>query len=316
MSGLHGKTRTFTIPFKPDENGFIGRQCPDQECHKYFKVKPGTGLTAQTVAYCPYCGSKAEPSTFITDEQKAYAVSVVGNQVMKEVLGQLKKHEFDIKAGGPFGIGFSLRVEGRPAPVRYYRERVLETEATCAECTLQFAIYGIFAYCPDCGIHNSLGILQKNLDVVLKFLTVAEALAPELRDHLVGDCLENAVSTFDGFGRHLCRMAASRASDPQQAVDCRFQNLQGAQVRVKELFGYDISTPVEPAAWTFANRCFEKRHLLAHNLGVVDQKYVDHTGDDLTLGGKVPITRDEVEQLTKILRLVGEKLVAGINKTS
>ena len=109
--------------------------------------------------------------------------------------------EFDIKPRGALGIGMSLKVEGRPHPIKHYRESQLETEVVCDHCSLRYAIYGVFAYCPDCGRHNSRQILDKNLELAGKQLYLAASVERELSAHLVADALENVVSAFDVFGR-------------------------------------------------------------------------------------------------------------------
>ena len=38
-------TIKFSIPIKNDEEGFFGRECPNEECLGYFKVELGTGST-------------------------------------------------------------------------------------------------------------------------------------------------------------------------------------------------------------------------------------------------------------------------------
>jgi hypothetical protein len=77
-----------------------------------------------------------------------------------------------------------------PQPIRYYREKQLETEVVCENCTLRYAIYGVFGWCPDCGVHNSLQILFKNLELASKELALAETVDNEMAHHLVGDALE------------------------------------------------------------------------------------------------------------------------------
>ena len=50
----------FRISINPDESGFVGRECPNVSCHKYFKIRPGTGLTGPNLpCICPYCGHVA-----------------------------------------------------------------------------------------------------------------------------------------------------------------------------------------------------------------------------------------------------------------
>jgi len=62
----------FNVPINPDENGYIGRECPDQKCLGYFKITPGTGVKGPAACHCPYCGHIGEQSTFFTPEQIEY----------------------------------------------------------------------------------------------------------------------------------------------------------------------------------------------------------------------------------------------------
>ena len=307
--------RTFQISIPTDDNGFLGRQCTDGSCKKYFKIKPGTGLAKPIQAFCPYCGHSDSPNDFWTEEQKAYALSIVGNQVMGEAAKQLKKHEFSIPARGAFGIGFSLKIRHTPEPIRYYAEREVETLLQCDRCTLDYAVYGVFAFCPDCGAHNSVQILTKNFEVISKLIRLGESADADtdVASQLVTDALENAVSAFDGFGREVCRVAASRSADPAKAAAISFQNLEGSRQRVQDLFGLDISTPLRPEEWAVVARCFKKRHVIAHKLGVMDEQYVQSAGDpDAVAGRKVRISKDEVQELGRLLARIADYLTAGL----
>ncbi len=57
------------IPLSTDENGYLGRECPEAACKKYFKVVLGTGVKDAQYHYCPYCGHKAERDKFWTVDQ-------------------------------------------------------------------------------------------------------------------------------------------------------------------------------------------------------------------------------------------------------
>jgi hypothetical protein len=279
MSYLRRLGSEFRISLPTDEDGFAGRECP--ACEGYFKIRVGTGLTGLNLpCHCPYCGHTSGHSEFLTPEQIEHAKSVAGGLVMEAVLKDLKALEFDYRPPrGSFGIGISMKVEGRLRPNHYYREKQLETEIVCGRCTLRYAIYGVFAHCPDCGVHNSLQILGKNLDLAEKQIALAGTLGGDLVDSLIADALENAVSSFDGFGRETCRVNAARASDPVVAESLSLQNLARAHQRLRELFGFDLSAAVDSQEWTFTLRCFEKRHVLAHRMGVVDEAYLQATND-------------------------------------
>lgn len=205
--------RRVNVPIRPDKDGYLGRECPVKECLGYFKITPGTGIKGPAPCHCPYCGHSGEPNTFFTQEQLKYAESVAIRKLTDAVFNDLKSLEFEHKPQGMFGIGVSLKVKQSPGlPIRYYREKKLETEVLCDKCTLRYAIYGVFGWCPDCGVHNSLQILAKNLELANKELKLAETAEAELANHLIGDALENVVSAFDGFGREVCSKKASDVS--------------------------------------------------------------------------------------------------------
>jgi hypothetical protein len=45
------------IQIPSDEDGLVGRECPQSDCLVYFKIKLGTGLKGEGLpCHCPYCG--------------------------------------------------------------------------------------------------------------------------------------------------------------------------------------------------------------------------------------------------------------------
>lgn len=311
---VEGMGDRVNVPIPTDEEGYLGRECPIEECLGYFKVKPGTGLTGDGLeCHCPYCGHIASANAFWTKEQIEYAKSVVFQQFAAAVRKDLKQFEFDRPARGAFGIGISMKLQPGPLPpLRYYREKALETDVVCDGCTLHYAVFGLFAYCPDCGVHNSLQVLQRNLALVAKQLELAAAVDDhDLARHLIEDGLENCVSAFDGFGRETCRVRAEQSSDPSRAVNVSFQNLRGAAEAMRNLFDIDLSSAVDADKWSCVGQAFYKRHLLAHRSGVIDERYVKASGDTAAATGRrVEIQPGEVSRVASILSELGTALIA------
>jgi hypothetical protein len=305
MSNLRNLGEQIMVPITPDEGGYIGRECPVEECLGYFKITFGTGVKGPGPCHCPYCGHSGEHNTFFTQEQLDYLSSFAMRTIDDAIRKDLKGIEFDHKPRGPFGIGISLKLkESPPLPIRHYREKQLETDVICDRCTLRYAIYGVFAWCPDCGVHNSLQILGTNLELAKKQLVLAASTEKELADYLVGDALENVVSAFDGFGREICL---------QKGADIHFQNLGGARRRVQEAFGFDFAAGLPAEEWQSACQLFQKRHLLAHKMGVVDEEYVQKSHDPAAvLGRKVRVSPGEVIAAVKIVDALGRCLFAGV----
>ncbi len=302
-----------SISIPPDERGMTGRECPNDGCLGYFTVEFGTGLKGEGLpCHCPYCGHKNTHDHFWTSQQIAYAESVALNEIDGAVFNELKKLEFNTPPQGLFGIGFSMKLEPLvPRPIQYYREKQLETDVVCSRCTLHYSIYGVFGFCPDCGIHNSLQILQKNLELAGKELDLAaQQENQELRNHLIGDALENVVSAFDGFGRETVALC-----QPQDE-GLSFQNIAAADTKVTRRFGTALSAGVGADQWQLAVRCFQKRHLLAHKMGVIDEKYIATTNDPTAqLGRKVRIEEQEVRTLIATMDLLGNHLMNLVQAT-
>ena len=259
---------------------------------------------------CPYCGHTAEHDEYWTGEQIEYAKSIALREITDAIYKDLKTLEFDHKSRGSFGIGFSMKVKsGQPAPIHYYREKKLETDVVCTNCTLRYSVYGVFAFCPDCGQHNSLQIFEKNMEVVRKMLDLAGNTEQDLSVRLVENALEDCVSAFDGFGRELCRVYVHHASNLVKANKIRFQNCDEARVSVKKAFGIDLAQSCGEEVWRQIVRLFQKRHVIAHKMGVVDQEYVDRTGDtNAIVGRKIVLSVFEVQQLADTLKLAAESI--------
>ncbi len=293
----------FRVSLPLDESGFLGRECPSEKCRGYFKIKPGTGLPGNSKIHCPYCGFTAEINDFTTEDQIRYAKSLAIREISKEIVKELKKLEFDSRPTGPLGIGISLKVKpARPLPIFRYREKSLETSITCSSCGLGYAVFGVFAFCPDCGQHNSLQILSQNHDIILRMLDIAANAENEVSQWLIGNALEDCVSSFDGFGRRVCYVYRNSSSNPKKALEVSFQNLEKAKEKIIELFGIDLSNGVNNDEWQMAKRAFQKRHLLAHRMGVIDEEYVRKSGDiSARVGRKVIISEEEIRQLIEVL---------------
>jgi hypothetical protein len=297
--------KQLSIPINADEDGYLGRECPVEECLGYFKITPGTGIKGPAPCHCPYCGHSGDSNTFSTQEQIEYAKSIALRQFTDALHQDLKSMEFNHPPRGGFGIGISLKVtQGARHPIQHYREKELETEVICDACTLRYAIYGVFGWCPDCGIHNSVQILSKNFELARKELSLAETVEKDLADHLIGDALENVVSAFDGFGREICLRKGS---------EIRFQNLPGARRNVQEKFGFDFADGLTAEQWQYVSRVFQKRHLLAHKLGVIDDEYVQMANDPGAVAGrKVQVSPNEVRSSIETIEILGRRLFGGI----
>jgi hypothetical protein len=139
---------------------------------------------------------------------------------------------------------------------------------------------------------------------MLEFVQLLHSKAEQSASQAVGrdeieSLLERLVRTFDGLMRRMLEIAnknlvllGSDAPPIYLPQTSSFQNLAGARDRLLPS-GWDMEAEV--ADWPQLTSLFQKRHVLSHRLGVVDQEYVKKTGDaSAVVGKKVPLTLAEV----------------------
>lgn len=302
------------VSLPPDPDGFVGRQCPAAACKRYFKFTPGTGRSGRTHPHCAYCGASGTTGEFSTPDQRAYAQSIAVQRMTDAFVGDLKELELVAKPLG-FGMTLSLRVTAPPPTAPHaYEETALETHVECSMCGLKYAVFGVFAFCPDCAEHNSHQMLEKNLEVAGKMLHAAEGQGPELREMTITSALSATVAAFDGFGRETCRVAGVARVLGKAAENISFQNLDGATKNVAHSFGIDLRAGLDPAEWARVTRGFQKRHLTQHKAGVVDQEYVAKTSDTSTpVGSKIRIDVEEVRDVMILVSKLGSHLFGALH---
>ena len=301
------------ISFPTDKHGMFGRECP--KCKNYFKVKPGTGLiTSECI--CPYCEEKADHSYFFTEAQNEYIRSVVSREVLGPELKKLEKSFKELeRATRRSIIQFKVKTIGFNFPLKYYQEKELETHVTCDNCGLEFAIYGVFANCPDCGQLNALVIFNKSIEVAKKILKLTDSIDKSdnsLRETMLKDALSSGISSFDAFGKAL-RMKYPKKL-PQKPKNL-FQNIRALSDVIKNLIGISLSDIIGKKEYEFLLKYFQVRHIYQHNMGVVDDDFVKIIPSLRHLKGrKFPLKKEEIEKFIDLLKELGNKLMDSLEK--
>jgi hypothetical protein len=306
---------TFSISVPPDEDGMLGRECPDDGCCPgYFKVRPGTGITdGQIEAFCPYCRRTAEPSGFLTQAQIDYGKRILERETVKGIdrslrdalrLGPRGRRKL---AGGPISMEISMTPARLPFVGRPLEEE-LRRDVKCRSCGLEHAVFGLATWCADCGTDIFIVHLGAELAVLRRMVDAADGrrsmLGPRVAARDVENALEDLVSVLEAVLKALTRrhlVSTGRTLEEaetflERQVRNGFQNL----TRARELLA------AHTAAVLGRNRSqedlaslagvLEKRHPIAHNLGVVDRKYLGRIRSGELAGREVRVTADEVRQ--------------------
>jgi hypothetical protein len=160
-------------------------------------------------------------------------------------------------------------------PAFYYAEESQQKSFECTACGGYNDIIGKFCYCSTCGTRNDLHELES--DTLPKLRTRANAGAGNEA------CVADAVGAFDTFvsqyAKALARRIPLRSARKTRLQRTRFHNLQTVADELKAAFDIDILEGMKPEDVAFATLIFHRRHVYEHNGGVVDEKYIEDSGD-------------------------------------
>ena len=265
-------TTQITVPIEPDEQGMIGRECPQEECGLYFKVRLGTGRDTEEFR-CPYCRIEGHLSHFCTQDQLEYARSMAVRELVEPMFRDFKRDVERLNRRQPKGlIQLKFSVDYKPASIQRYLEQQLETEVHCETCALEFSVYGVFASCPCCGQLNALKVLLNNLETARKKLQLFDepSLDKELRQDFVKDALTGSVSAFDAYGKALMN---SRPAMFSKARPNLFQDVEGLNTYLRGHGTLRFEKTIGVVAWEDIKWFFQARHLYVHNAGVIDERF-------------------------------------------
>ena len=314
-----------SIDLEVDDNGYLDRLCPSDECGTHFKVmfEDWRDIVRDEIVYCPLCRHDAESSEWKTPEQAEYIQSVATAYAQKQLDRAFRSDSRRFNArqsrNSFISMSMSYRPGSTPIPVPANATVILTQAFTCEECNCRYSSIGAAFFCPSCGHNSVLDTFANAVDTVKRTI----AAIPTIRDALVSSVDENVAE--DSI-RHICENGLVKiVSSFQRYAEACFHKLPNANrfnVR-RNLFqslgesdgiwrdatstGYtDILNSAEYQSLTVY---FQQRHVLAHQDGIVDQQYIDRANEHrLDLGQRLIVAESSVSELADVI----EKLAAGI----
>jgi len=288
-----------------DDEGMLGRQCPN--CDQYFKLKPGTGVQDITTTTCPYCEFQSDGDDFATDNQIEYAQSIAIKQLLEPTIRDLQKSLKKLERRSRRSlihfkaIGTDLRF-----PIKYYKEKDLETTVECDKCSLIFAVYNVFASCPDCSRLNSMSMFKKSLEAARRRLSVIENIPQsenELRQSLIADVISAGVAAFDSLGKRMRKEFPEVIPPRPRNI---FQNLAALSDTLRDNLNLEIREHLGGDRSNQLSYMFQVRHIWIHNFGEADNDFVEKTGaDQSVIGSKIVPSKAEVLSFLDLVEELG-----------
>ena len=316
------------IPLPKSPSGKIYRWCPNDKCiprlfllgdsHTQEKLDisnlrrtPGTLGTT-----CPYCGTDADDDDFNYEGDieaiKAYMEWAVTKDVGDYLEDFSKKFNRSQPRGGLLSIKMDYKANHIPEP-RAWREDLIRNLA-CDICGREYGVYAIALFCPDCGSKNLHVHFEREIELILQQIDLAEQTAEtgnsELSYRILGNAHEDVVTAFETYQKTCYRSLVKKSFSHEQAeklttkrtIGNRFQNID----RAKDLYN---NLSIDPFSSLTVDEVklmklnIEKRHVIGHNLSMADEAYSEE-GEREKPGTTVKILADEISEFIKTAKKV------------
>lgn len=317
------------IPFEIDEKGYIDKECPVKDCLYLFKVNADDWREkfSDDAVFCPMCGHSNKSNTFWTTEQLEDAKRQVQRIIVAEMRAALKSdfeswsRTFNKNSGF---IKLKIKSQGlEPIPiiVPIEAEEAFQQELVCSKCGSRYSIIGSAFFCPCCGYNcvnqtfdNSLKKIEAKVNSISKIKALLDA---ENRDEsevicrsIRESCLNDCVVAFQRFCEESYRTIAS----PGEVIKFNaFQNLETGSTYWRSKFGEAYVDWLGEADYSRMKIFFNRRHLLSHTEGIVDNSYLAKTDDtDYQIGQRIIVKDSHITDLlayiSKTVRVIRTNL--------
>ena len=311
------------VTLHSDEKGYFDRECPNEDCLYTFKIlmKDWEEKVSDDEVHCPLCGHVDTSDKWWTQDQLEKMQEIAASWALNYIQGELdksfKKLERSTRHNKYFRITYKpgRRVTFINNPIGQREE--WETEICCEKCGTHYSVIGSAYFCPCCGFNSAVNSFNDSLDSIEKMLESLREMKDMLTDKYNADSAET-----------MCRsMLESSIGDMvsafQKFASCKYDELSGKTSRVNDfqivdkgskLFeeetGKKYSDWLTAGELAFMELMFQRRHILEHNNGMVDQQYLNKSGDSsYSLGQRIIVKEADAHSLLTILRKLGSSIM-------
>ncbi len=284
------------VSMPTDEDGFFGRQCPAVDCRAFFKLEAAVYSAApeDLRLSCPVCGFTDEHKAFITEDQARRAKAAAGEMAQGAIRAALDDAFSGLsrRSSGPVTITYKPGPAYAPKPLPTYIEQQTIRTFVCPADGHRAVIYDLLSVCPYCGPATPpRAVLDDNLGAMARLLGVIDQLPEEHRREVeaIGGAtalseraLGGAVAVLQNFAKQAHARAGKAAAGGNP-----WQNVDRLRKQWQEDFSADPMATLSAADLATLRLGFARRHVLEHNNGVADAKYVAESGDTLAAGRRV-----------------------------
>lgn len=329
--GVHLESRDRTgfqlgVAMTVGEDGLWPMRCPVHPEDHFFKIEvtqtPSTDEdsdpeTESSTLYCAYCGHAAAVWDFAPEQyaRMVAAATAAAEQFMASSLDEMLGKAFG-RPGRSSSRKSGISIEFKPGtpPRRRHLLQQGEIEETrrtmqCQACGEVVAVYGLAIYCPNCGRLAPGQQFGELIRMHRDGLAALDSLPQEFKRELaesgaLGANFENTVK--DGFGALETLLSARfQAEAPDISLQGKgnvFQRLDDAAKLYLKHLDVDLPALLGTNGWEHLKQVAAMRHVLVHNAGIVDARFLDRLPDwPQRTGQRIQIKKSDADEFINLL---------------
>lgn len=312
------------ITLHSDEKGYFDRECPNENCLFTFKInmEDWENKVSDEEVHCPLCGHIGTSDQWWTQEQLEKMQDIAASWAMNYIQDELDK-SFGSLARSTRNNKF-MKITYKPGhrisfinnPIGQSEE--WETDITCENCGTRYSVIGSAYFCPCCGHNSAVSAFEESMDSIEKMLNSLS----EMKEMLTSSYGRDKAET-------MCRgMLESTLGDIvsafQKFASCQYDNLTGKTSKVNDFQMvekgsqlFETATGEAYSKWLSSgelkemNLQFQRRHIVEHNNGMIDQRYIDKSDDtSYAVGQRLVVKDSDARTLLSIVK----RLCTGLMK--
>ena len=292
-----------------DEQGMWGRNCP--ACQKYFRTNHIMGLTT-----CPYCSVMDDSLAFISKAQQTYITACYD--------------AFARAYNGKRNTSVDAAEITDNVAAWHYSEEKLQTHFKCEtkDCHAETDILGNYGFCPRCGRSNSRKFFfERMAEMLTRWNEVDQKVSDrQKRQESWEKMTIDSLSEFEAIARHLRAKFLLFPLTPlrrKRMMHLNFQKPFETDALLIQWFdiGFlkwrgDKLTPsreIPEIEFPFIKKMVQRRHIITHTGGIVDEDYLNLSGDtQARLGERIRVRSKEAKRFIEDCQQMGANLIDNV----
>ena len=311
----------YKFPIEVDEDGYIDKECPNEECLFQFKIhnEDWKNICKDEAIYCPKCGKSETSDKWFTTEQVEEGKRQAINNINARIGRALNQDatQFNRRQSKGF-IKLNMKVSGFKRYETFLPiscKDIIEQKIVCEHCGTRYAVVGSAFYCPACGTNSASQTFNEFINTTYSKLNNIENI-------------RNAIENKDDAERIIRALLESVPNDLVESIQCLsesiynelpnkkelkknvFQRIYDSDKLWREAVNQSFENWLTPDEFTTFKIYYQKRHLFSHTNGIVDEEYITKTNDtNYKVGERLVINEKDAKEFTKLVEKVGSSIL-------